>query len=292
MTGILRQATPAEEIVWQGMSRAELDVAYDNTSAVAESGAFLADWTRRSLMLRASQPELIDLAYGPRERNRIDVFRSGVENAPLFVFIHGGYWQRNSRQVFSCMAEGLLPHGIDVACLGYTLAPEARLGEIVDEIGEALRWLRRMGPAFGIAQNRLIVSGWSAGGHLAANAMAMTEVDAGLAISGVFDLEPIRLGVLNDKLKLQPGEVARLSPLSTLPEAAGPLVVAYGTAELPELQRQSSVYGKAWRSNGLAGTLLPVEGANHFSILEQLRNQDGVLAVAARTLSGRQVPAP
>lgn len=267
------------------MSRTELDAAYDNTSAVAESSAFLADWTSRSLMLRASRPELVDLAYGPRERNRIDVFRSGHENAPLFVFIHGGYWQRNSRQVFSCMAEGLLPHGIDVACLGYTLAPEARLGEIVDEVGEALRWLRRAGPELGIAENRLIVSGWSAGGHLAALAMAMAEVDACLAISGIFDLEPVRLGVLNDKLMLRPSDVPHLSPLSTLPKAAGPLVVAYGTAELPELQRQSKVYAETWRSKGLAGTLLPVADANHFSILEQLREPDGVLALAARKLS-------
>ena len=286
MTGILPRVTPPEAAVWRGMNRPELDAAYDNTKAVTESSVFLADWARRSLILRARQPELIDLAYGPRERNRIDIFRSGAENAPLFIFIHGGYWQRNSKEVFSCMAEGLLPHGIDVACLGYTLAPEARLHEIVDETGEALRWLRREGPALGIARCRLIVSGWSAGGHLAAMAMTMAEVDAGLAISGIFDLEPIRLGVLNEKVMLQPGDVRRLSPLSTLPDAAGQLVVAYGAAELPELQRQSRAYAQAWISNGLAGSLLPVAGANHFSILEHLRKPDGALASAALGLSG------
>lgn len=286
MTGILPLVTPPEAAVWRGMSRPELDAAYDNTKAVRQSSAFLADWASRSLKLRASQPELIDLAYGRRDRNRIDIFRSGAENAPLFVFIHGGYWQRNSKEVFSCMAEGLLPHGIDVACLGYTLAPVVRLGEIVEEIYESLRWLRRAGPTFGIAHSRLIVSGWSAGGHLAAMAMAMAEVDAGLAISGIFDLEPIQLGALNEKLRLRPGDVPLLSPLSTLPQAAGQLVVAYGAAELPELQRQSRAYAKAWSSKGLSGALLPVASANHFSILEHLRKPDGALALAAVGLAG------
>lgn len=288
MTGISEQTTPPDVRVWEGMSRAELDVAYDNTSAVENSGEYLALWARRSSTLRARQPELMDIAYGPRERNRLDVFRSGRENAPLLVFIHGGYWQRNSKDVFCCMAEGLLPHGIDVACLGYTLAPEASLGGIINEVKDALHWLRRSGPALGVAQRRLIVSGWSAGGHLAAMAMAMPEVDAGLAISGIFDLEPIRLSVLNEKVMLQPDDISRLSPMSTLPKAAGQLTVAYGAAELPELQRQSQEYARAWLSSGLAGAKLQVADANHFSILEHLRNPDGVLALAALHLSDQK----
>jgi len=273
-----------DKAIWRGMGRAALDAAYDNSRHVADSAARLAAWSARSAALRARMPELLDRPYGPRERNRIDIFRCGAQGAPLLVFIHGGYWQRNAREVFSVMAEGPLAHGFDVALPGYTLAPEASLSQIVAEIRTAIGWLRWEGPGLGVATGRLVVSGWSAGGHLAATAMAFPQVDAGLAISGVFDLEPVRLGVLNDKLGLSAEDAAALSPLHHLPPASGPLIVAYGTAELPELQRQSRDYFAAWSGTGLPGTVLPVEEANHFTILDELADQDGRLALALEAL--------
>jgi arylformamidase len=273
-----------ETIIWRGMTRAALDAAYDNRAAVANSVAKVADWTARSADFRARHPELLDLAYGPRPRNRIDVFRCGAAEAPLFVFIHGGYWQRNSKDAFACMAQGPLAHGFDVALIGYTLAPEAKLTEIVGETHAAIRWLRENGPSHGVARDRLIVSGWSAGGHLTAAAMALPQVDGGIAISGVYDLEPIRLGVLNDALGLDAAEAAAMSPVAHIPTQAGPLVVAYGAAELPELRRQSIDYETAWRAAGLTGRLMPLDGHDHFSILDELASPDGVLTRALRDL--------
>jgi arylformamidase len=274
-----------EPIVWRRMTRTELDAAYNNSAHVADSAAQLAAWERQSVQLRSRQPALLDLRYGPHERNRIDIFRCGSANAPLLVFIHGGYWQRNSKEIFSCMAEGLLAHGCDVALPGYTLAPEGTVGTILAEIRAAIAWLRREGPTLGIATSRLVVSGWSAGGHLAALAMSWPEVDAGLIISGLFDLEPIRLGMLNDKLRLTAADVDALSPLRQLPERAGPLVVAYGAAELPELQRQSRDYFRAWESAGLRGRLLRLENRNHFSILRELVVPEGHLVTAVLGLA-------
>ena len=282
-TTALQQTPP----LWRDMDRAELDRAYDNSGAVSTSAAMLADWTRRSDALQARLPELTGLSYGPRERNRMDIFRSGAAHAPLLVFIHGGYWQRNSKDVFSCMAEGVLAAGIDVAVPGYTLAPAASLGQIMDEIAAALAWLRQEGPNLRVATGQLIVSGWSAGGQLAASAMALPQVDAGLAISGIFDLEPIRLGALNDKLGLTPAEVQQLSPIHTIPSRAGRLAMAYGTAELPELQRQSVDYAQAWHAAGHDGALLPLAGDHHFSILEQLAQPGGALAQQVIKLAGR-----
>lgn len=270
--------------LWRGMDRATLDRAYDNSGAVSTSQAQLADWRARSAVLRSRAGHLLDLAYGPRERNRIDIFRCGVAGAPLLVFIHGGYWQRNSKEIFSCMAEGPLAAGLDVALPGYTLAPDAGLGEIVEEIRAAIRFLRRED----LAHARLIVSGWSAGAHLAASMMDMAEVDAGLAISGIYDLEPIRLGALNDRLGLTSIDAARLSPICNLPDMAGKLVVAYGTAELPELQRQSRDYAATWQDAGHTGVLLPVAGADHFSILEELARPGGELAAQAARLARRR----
>ena len=273
------------EIVWRGMTRAELDKGYNNTDAVADSGMRRDGWIARSERFRAEHAESLDLAYGPRPRNTLDLYRCGAAGAPLFTFIHGGYWQRNAKEIFACMAQGPLANGMDVAFLGYTLAPEATLTAIVEEIAEAVRWLRREGPRHGVGQDRLVVSGWSAGGHLTATTLAMDEVDAGLAISGIYDVEPCRLNYLNEKLNLTAEEAARTSPFLHLPKKSAPVVLAYGTGELPELQRQSIAYHEARRAAGLPSELLPLAGLNHFSIMDELEARDGKLAAAAARLA-------
>jgi arylformamidase len=278
-------STEARTIVWNNMTRAELDAAYDNTNAVADSGERREAWIARSDAFRKRHAEGLDLAYGPRPRNKIDLFRCGAAKAPLFAFIHGGYWQRNAKETFACMAAGPLANGMDAAFIGYTLCPEATLSEIVDEIAAAVRWLRREGPRHGVGEGRLVVSGWSAGGHLTATTLAMDEVDAGLAISGIYDVEPCRLNYLNDKLKLTAEEAAKTSPLLHLPKKSAPVVLAYGTGELPELQRQSVAYHEARCAAGLSSELLPLAGLNHFSIMDELEKHDGALARAARKLA-------
>lgn len=278
-------STESRTVVWNNMTRAELDAAYDNTSAVADSGERREAWVARSDAFRKRRADGLDLAYGPRPRNKIDLFRCGAAKAPLFAFIHGGYWQRNAKETFACMAAGPLANGMDVAFIGYTLCPEATLSEIVDEIAAAVRWLRREGPHRGAGEGRLVVSGWSAGGHLTATTLAMDEVDAGLAISGIYDVEPCRLNYLNDKLNLTAEEAAKTSPLLHLPKKSAPVVLAYGTGELPELQRQSVAYHDARRAAGLPSELLPLAGLNHFSIMDELEKHDGVLARAARALA-------
>jgi arylformamidase len=133
---------------------------------------------------------------------------------------------------------------------------------------------------YGADPTRIYVSGHSAGGHLTATMMSLSEVKGGLAISGLYDLEPIRLNYLNVKLGLDAAEAHRNSPILHLPPKAGPLIIAYGTTELPELCRQSVDYAQAWIGRGLPGRLLPVEGANHFTILESLADPDGALTHA------------
>jgi len=273
----------SSEPVWRGMTRSQLDAAYNNSAAVANSAEKIADWRERSTSLRARLGQALDLRYGDRPRNRIDLFTCGGAGAPLFVFIHGGYWQRNDKEMFSCMAEGPMAGGFDVALPGYTLAPDISLTEIVEELRDAVRWLRRERPR-GVASGQLIVGGWSAGGHLAAMAMDLPEVDAGLSISGIFDVEACRLNYLNDKLRLSAEEAFAMSPLHHLPQRSGALTIAYGTAELPELQRQSQDYWRARDNAHLPGTLLKLAGHDHFSILEELATPDGALVAALAAL--------
>jgi arylformamidase len=271
-----------DEIIWRGMTRAELDAAYNNSAAVKNSADKLAEWGERSAALRARPGALLDLSYGSRPRNRIDIFRCGRTAAPLFVFIHGGYWQRNAKEMFSCLAEGPLAGGFDCAMVGYTLAPDASLTEIVDEVRTAIRFLRAKGPQSGVGAGVLLVGGWSAGGHL--TAMALPDADGGLAISGIYDLEPCRLNYLNDKLRLTADEQLALSPLRRLPDSSPPLAVTYGRGELPELQRQSRDYHAARTEAGLPSELLPLDRHDHFSILEELANPDGALVAALQRL--------
>ena len=213
--------------LYRGMDRAALDAAYDNTAAVAESAALLADFDARSAALRARLPQHLGLRYGPRDRNRIDYFAAD-KPGPILMFIHGGYWQMRAKETFSFVAEGPLAHGIHVALPGYTLAPAITLDGIVDELRAAIRWIAEHAASFGGDASRIIVSGWSAGGHLTAMLLDEPAVQGGLAISGIFDLEPVRLNYLNAKLQLDEAAVRRLSPLHRLSSSRVPLMLACG----------------------------------------------------------------
>jgi acetyl esterase/lipase len=251
--------------LYRGMDRAALDAAYNNGAAVRNSAEIVAIWRRRSDALRKDAKEL---RYGPAERNRIDLLEARPD-APLLVFIHGGYWQAREKELFTFLAQGPLAHGISVALVGYTLAPQKRLDGIVAEVRAALDFLARP----------LVVSGWSAGGHLTAMMMSHPNARAGLAISGIFDLEPMRLCYINEKLRLDEAEARRNSPL-VLPKVEKELVLSFGTAELPELQRQSREFAAKFGHR-----LLPLEGHDHFTILEELASPEGALTDAARKLA-------
>jgi len=260
---------------WGTMSGAERDAAYNNTAAVPESAELLAGWRTESEAFRAAHAEHLDLRYGPRERNTWDLFPAADPKAPCLVFIHGGYWQRNSKDMFTSLIGGPYASGWSAAMPGYTLAPDATLSEITAEIRTALNWLAEHGSSHGIA-GPIVLSGWSAGGHLTAMCLDHPSVVAGLAISGVFELGPIRETYLNEKLRLSDPEIATLSPLR-LPVVNKPLAITYGTAELPPLVSDSRDLHARRAAAHAPGPLLPVPGANHFTIMLELRGAHGLL---------------
>lgn len=264
--------------LYRGMDRATLDAAYNNGAAVADSPKIVADWEARSARLRAAHPESLDLRYGKDERNRIDYF-AARRDAPVLIFFHGGYWQMRAKELFAFVAEGPLAWGVNVALVGYTLAPQKRLDGIVAEIRAALGWLHASIGMLGGDPAKLFVSGWSAGGHLTAAVMDHPAVKGGLAISGLFDLEPIRLSYLNEKLRLDEDEARRNSPIHSA-QSGKALFIAYGADELPELRRQSEDYAKVVKSS----KLVRVPGRNHFTLLEELASPQGALTALVRTL--------
>jgi acetyl esterase/lipase len=267
---------------WANATQAERDAAYDNGGAVADSAALIAQRNAAADAFRAARPAHLDRRFGDSEREAWDLFPGRDPLAPCLVFIHGGYWQRNRRQDFAHLAEGTLAMGWSFACNGYTLAPEASLTRIAWQVHAALDWLSARGAEHGIA-GPLVVSGWSAGGHLTALALEHPAVSAGLAISGIFELAPIRDTNLNAALKLTEDEVAELSPMRR-PVVHKPLAIAYGSAELPELRRQSRDFHALRGAAHAPGALLPVPGADHFRVLEALRVPGGSLLRLAATL--------
>src|SRR5947209_4287378 len=270
------------ELDWRTMSRPELDLGLNNGVAVPESVDIVAGWDQRSTLMRAEYPEHLDLRYGPRERNRID-FLKAAEGGPTLLFIHGGYWQTRAKETFTTFAAGPMAHGINVALIGYTLAPEATLDEIVTEIRAGLDFLAAQLPALGGDADRIVVSGWSAGGHLTSMALSHPRVKAGMAISGIYDLEPIRHSYLNVKLGLDEAASRANSPAMQAGGAAKPLSLVVGSAELPLLRKQTADFAAHRARHGLPVTYEEVPDANHFSIMEELMSPEGRIT----TLIGR-----
>ncbi len=269
------------------MDRAALDAAYNNTAAIGQPkrDEWAARWGARSQALRAARGGKLDVHYGDGARQRLDVFSCGAAGAPTLAYIHGGYWQLNDKEPSTFVGEALLPAGFNLVMIEYTLAPAARLDAIVAEVRSAVAWTIAHARDFGGDPARVFVAGHSAGGHLTAMAMADPRVAGGVAISGLFELEPIRLCYLNDRLGLDEAEAARNSPIRHLPARAAPLVVTAGLGELPELIRQSEEYAVAWTRHGLAGRYLPLAGHDHFSILEELARPDGAILAALTELA-------
>ncbi len=269
---------------WNSLDLADRGACYDNNAAVPDSAAQVAARNAASATYRVAHPDGLDIPYGAGDRTAFDLYPVADPQGPCLVFVHGGYWQRNARADFACFAEGLNAAGWAVAIPGYTLAPEASLAGIVAEIGAALDWLAAHGAAHGIG-GPLVLSGWSAGAQLAALHLGHPAVTAVLAISGVYDLAPIRETYLNDKLGLTDDEIETLSPLR-LPVTAKPMTLAYGSRELPALVHDARNLHALRASAHAPGALLPVPGADHFSILDGFRRPDGILVRAAQDLLG------
>jgi len=271
--------------VYRDFTQEALDAAYNNRAAVPGYAQMREARSALSLQTYARARVKRDLAYGPGARQRLDFFHAAKAGRPTLAYIHGGYWQTNDKEPHAFIADGPLARDLNVALLEYTLAPQARMGEIVAEIRAAVAWLLpRLESEFGAGRS-LVVAGHSAGGHLAAMVAGLPGVSAALPISGLFDLEPIRLCDLNGALRMDETEASANSPIN-LPLPLTPISVAVGGAELPELLRQSREYDAALRKSGNPGRELILPGEDHFSVLAHLAQPEGALCAEAVRLAG------
>lgn len=251
-----------------------LAAEYDNRARVPGHPAIIAGWKADAEAFRRSARCESDLAYGARSRNRVDIFHpAGEPQAPLVVFIHGGYWRGFDKSMFSHMAAGAIAHGLPVAVAGYTLCPEVELAGIIDELRQCCLFLwHRLGWP-------LVLAGHSAGGHLAA-CLAASDwqaygaprglIQAGLSVSGIFDLRPLLATPYNDDLRLNGVSAAQASPLLWPMPHSLPFDLWVGADESSEFLRQSLSLSAAWTGLGMAAPCVEVAGANHFSVVNHL----------------------
>ena len=274
---------------------ANLEAQYNARAAVPGHVEIQADWQRRSEQLRASRDCRLDLAYADGERHKLDLFTAHTAGAPLHMFLHGGYWQRGDRRANHFVAEGLCAHGVNVAMVGYDLCPSVGLDDIVAQARAALAWLWRNADRLGFDAERIQVCGHSAGGHLAAMLMATDWpgqgadlpadlIHSGVAVSGLYELEPLRHTSLNEAIAMDAETARRNSPALLPGTGNAPFTAAVGGLESAEFHRQAETLAERWRDRGAAVEVLEVPGSNHFTIVEELAREGAVLERALALL--------
>jgi len=286
------------QTVFRDYDKRALDAEYNNRAKVKNAMEWIARYGAESSRVRAELPMRFDVPYGRHHAERLDVFLPQAPGpAPVHVFVHGGYWHRLDKADFSFVARAFREAATVV--VNYALVPGVDLDELVRQVRASVAWVHANAKSFGGDPARITVSGHSAGGHLVAMLLATDwsqfgapadAVKAGCAISGLYDLEPIRLCYLNDVLGLSPEAAQRNSPVHLKPRGRVPLVLTLGAAEGPEYHRQTNDLATAWRAHGAPIHVLDAPGHDHFSIIAELERPDSTLARTIRKQIGLGSP--
>ncbi len=257
-----------------------LDVEYNPAARSDEGDRLIPEWTADSEAARRELDCVLGLKFGPTIAEYLDIFPAGPE-APVHIFIHGGYWRRFTAADYSFIARRLVDAGVTTVINNYALCPVVTIDEIVRQIRAAIIWTHNNISSYGGDPDRLTISGHSAGGHLVGMAVstawqrdygvAASIIKGGCAISGLYDLNPFPYTYLQPKIQLTWEQVRNNSPITQIPNNAPPLTVAVGGSESAEFRRQSRDYLAAWQAAGHEGSWLEPVGKDHFTVLEAFR---------------------
>jgi arylformamidase len=267
--------------VYRGFSQAQLDDEYNPRLKEPNFQSYFDRWGKESEAARASRSAKLDIAYGPGATDKLDIFapdRAGPH--PVLVYFHGGYWRRFSKNDRAFIAPHIAATGVMMVSVDYALCPAVTMDELIAQCRRAVVWAHRHIAEHGGDPNRIFVAGESAGGHIVAM-MAGTDwaaekvspapvIRGALAISGVYELEPIRLSYLQPDLHLTPEQVERNSPIRQVRKSPTQVILAVGLDESAEFQRQMNAYSEAFAQAGIRHDVVRCGGRNHFSIVDAL----------------------
>ena len=267
---------------------------YNNRDLVPDWARHFDAWTQGSERARGTMTCHLDLRYGDAPGETLDLFPARKGDGSCMMFIHGGYWRAMDKKDFSFLAPAWVDAGVSLAVVNYDLCPAVTVEDIVRQMLRASRWLWLHAERYGMDEDRLYVSGHSAGGHLTAMMMAALwpVFDArlpkdlfkgGLAISGIYDLRPlVQAAWLNADLKLDEASALHVSPAFLPPATRAPVMTAVGGAESSEFRRQNAMLAERWR--GVFAGNIPMPGRNHFSVMDELASPASPLFQGARRL--------
>ncbi len=282
----------AKALVYRDLDQASLDAQYNIRAQIPDHPEISRRWAADSERVRIAlgSRAKIDIPFGSDALQKLDLFLTEKPGAPLLVFIHGGYWRAQDKSEFSYVAETYAASGINLAVINYRLAPRVTMDDIVADIRASIAFLHKSSANYGYASDKIYVSGSSAGGHLTVMAL-MTDwkdfglpadvVKGGCALSGLYDLEAIRLCYLNKEIGLDAPTAKRNSPILYLPKTAAPLILSVGGAEF---HRQQSEFAHAWRGAGLACSVVDQIGGHHFDMIDRLADRSSDLWAATQRM--------
>lgn len=281
--------------IYKDYTQEELDLQYNVRAGIPETEEIFARWQNDSAATRRRLADRLreDLRYGDDPAQGIDFFAAAKSGQPLVVFIHGGYWQSLDKAHFSYLAEAYVDNGLNFATIDYRLTPSVSMDEIVEDCRQAIAYLARHAVDLGFDLDRFFITGSSAGGHLVA-AMASTDwslrglpadlITGGCALSGLYDLEPIRLCYLNKVIGMDQAMAHRCSPTRHVPSNAPPLLLSYGGAETQEFDNQQEDFAAAWRAQGNDCTIMPQSDGHHFDMVDRLGDNSTALFKAVHEM--------
>lgn len=267
---------------------------YNNRELVPDHPQYFARWADGSARARATMTCYLDREYGPAPGEKLDIFPARKGDGSVLMFIHGGYWRSLDKRDFAFLAPAWVDAGVSLVLVNYDLCPQVTIEEIVRQMLRASAWLYRHAEEYGMDEERLFVSGHSAGAHLTAMMMAALWpvyesqlpkdlFKGGLAVSGIYDLRPlVQVGFLNADLRLDEATALRVSPAFLPPATRAPVYTCVGGAESSEFRRQNAFLAQRWRSAVAGDIAMP--GHNHFSVVDELANPGSALFAGAKRM--------
>ena len=259
-----------------------LDLQY-NPRLTVDFKKYADRWARDSAAIRSSASSSLDVRYGESVDEELDIYLAQGSNRPIHIFFHGGYWRSMNKSDFAFIAPGFRKPDTVCVVVNYTLCPAVTIGEIVRQCEAATAWVWRNAEQIGGDKNRISISGHSAGGHITAMLMATDwaalkcppdVVKKAVAISGLYDLEPLRLSFLNEFIHLTAESALIYSPINAVPVSKVPMLFTLGSDESFEFHRQTEHYSSLWKSVGNTSEQFAATGLNHYSVMDEAYNPE------------------